>query len=350
MDADDNYKVAAELYASSLRALEQRGMAFLLVQSLLATTYGALHCCGAENLFILKMGIALLGIAFCFLTYVSGKTVAQGVWLWQKYMEDFEAAEGDKGNGLWHKYKENGESFWLQKRCKGHLPVPTLWVISPGFFLIAWVCAILIMFNVCTCCVVLTGILILGAIIAIWRCCTKSTGKTESNKPAQQNKSKPRGELRFLIELFSLASVFAIFSIISFSMKEADRSIPFININIPYETYFTMGCVYILLSLASLVLMFFPSQAKRLGDWMECSDSKLNRVFLSTFGFLLWIAISITFIAGVADASDKLQTPWNFIAFCSGFVLYLVASSKIITSGIKKTWISKKERTPPKEC
>ena len=39
---NDLYRVATELYSSSLRALEQRSMTFLIVQSLLAAGYAAL--------------------------------------------------------------------------------------------------------------------------------------------------------------------------------------------------------------------------------------------------------------------------------------------------------------------
>lgn len=164
---------------------------------------------------------------------------------------------------------------------------------------------------------------------------------SDSSKPeskAQVNQSNLRSELRLLFESFSLMSIFLFFSIISFSMKEADREIFSLNITIPYEVYFALGCIYVALSLFSLFLLYSTQRAKRLGEWLERSSSRLNKVIWKVFWPLLWMAFSITFISGLVDGSNKLQAPWNYIALLSGFGVYLLASIKIIISGAKGTW------------
>ena len=143
---NDLYRVAAELYSSSLRALEQRSMVFLVVQSLLAAGYAALFSQVVRNsdATILMLGIALLGIAFCFIAYVAGRTVSQDVWLWKKCMQNLERNPRDK---LWAKIEEDGRIFYFQRHCIDRLPGQTLWIISPALFLAAWLCTIGILYG-----------------------------------------------------------------------------------------------------------------------------------------------------------------------------------------------------------
>lgn len=143
---NDLYRVATELYSSSLRALEQRSMSFLIVQSLLVAGYAALFSRVVQNSYatILMLGVALLGIAFCFLAYVAGRTVSQDVWLWKKRMLNLESNQRDK---LWAEFKEDGKIFRFQRHCIDRLPGPTLWIISPALFLAAWLCAIGILYG-----------------------------------------------------------------------------------------------------------------------------------------------------------------------------------------------------------
>lgn len=144
------YQTATELYTSSLRALEQRAMAFLIVQSLLVTSYATLFSkYNGENSAIPHLvlyGVALLGIAFCILFYVAGRTVSQDTWLWRKRMQSLEKGTTDK---LWSEFCEDGKKrFWLQKHCMDRLPAPTLWIISPALFFAIWICALLIIYDI----------------------------------------------------------------------------------------------------------------------------------------------------------------------------------------------------------
>ena len=167
---------------------------------------------------------------------------------------------------------------------------------------------------------------------------SSNSSKLESKTQVNKNHSNVRSELRLFVELFSLTTIFFLFSIISFSMKEADREIFSLNITIPYEGFFALGCIYVALSLFSLFLLYSTQRAKRLEEWLEHSSSRLNKVIWAVFWPLLWMAFSITFISGLVDGSNKLQAPWNGMAFFSGSGVYLLASIKIIISGAKRTW------------
>ncbi len=145
----EGYKIAADLYASSLRALEQRSIAFLFIQSIFATGYAVLF--GAYNNgdnipFTAFYGIALLGVAFCLLTYFSGRTTSQDAWIWRKIMQDLEN-NNDNNLKLWTTFLSEGKIFSLQKHCIERLPAPTLWIISPALFFAAWISSILLLYN-----------------------------------------------------------------------------------------------------------------------------------------------------------------------------------------------------------
>ncbi len=142
----DRYRAAVDLYTCSIRALEQRSMAFFIVQSLLAASYAALFGRVVQNsdATILMLGVALIGIAFCLLSYVAGRTVSQDAWIWMKCAQSIEERHEE---GLWSCFREEASRFWLQKECTDRLPGPTLWLFSPALFLTAWLCTIVALYG-----------------------------------------------------------------------------------------------------------------------------------------------------------------------------------------------------------
>ena len=137
----DRYRTTVDLYICSIRALEQRTMAFLIVQSLLAAGYAALLSRYGENPNVtplLMSGVILIGIAFCFVLYAAGRTVAQDALIWMKCMQSMEGNDKDEPWSCFHQY---GSRFSLQRHCLNRPPGPTLWIYSPALFLAAWACA-----------------------------------------------------------------------------------------------------------------------------------------------------------------------------------------------------------------
>jgi hypothetical protein len=177
-----------------------------------------------------------------------------------------------------------------------------------------------------------------------------SSSEPRNHIQVNQYRTNPRSELRILVELFSLTTIFLLTGILSFSSffttLQQKTEIHFFNstfdFNLPYnhEVLFVLGCIYVILGLVSFVLVFLPRQARQMGEWIEFSDSKLNRFFWSIFLPLLWIGLNFTFVIGLVDASSKLPGPlWNSISLEVGFSLYILISIILIGRGIRRTWM-----------
>ena len=144
------YKTAAQLYISEHRVLEQRSIAFFLIQSLLAGGFITLliKLPSMESLLYPRMGIILVGIAFCALYIKSGKVVARGASIWREYMYDIEGTTNFEGSRLWTFYRQSCKNHGWHSQIKylKELPSPTLWLYSPMVFITAWMCALISVF------------------------------------------------------------------------------------------------------------------------------------------------------------------------------------------------------------
>ena len=163
---------------------------------------------------------------------------------------------------------------------------------------------------------------------------TKS-GNISQNHQTQRN---PRRNLRLSIDLLSLTTIFLFLSIILFSMKSDTISVIGFNFEVHnfHILFGALGAVSALIALTSLVLMFLPSKAESLAEWIENPHKRkdLFRVFWP----ILWFGISITFIAGIVDTSNRISDPRDrAIAFFGGIIIYFIAAGRIISLGFKKS-------------
>ena len=157
-----------------------------------------------------------------------------------------------------------------------------------------------------------------------------SSRKPKSKTQAKQNQTNPRSELRQFVELFSITTIFFLFGIISFSIfsMQEDKTVSF---TIHHEWFLVLFCIYILLSLVSLILLlpipFFTSLKRRLEECLEYPDSERKKVFGIVFWFVLWLSLSLTFVIGLADAANKLPAAnWRDITKIAGVCLYGLAT------------------------
>jgi hypothetical protein len=149
---------------------------------------------------------------------------------------------------------------------------------------------------------------------------------------AEQKQPHTRSELRLLVELFSLATIFFLTAILSFSAsfstQPGEVTIFTNTITFPYNqiAFLVIGSIYGLLFLFSLVMILVPSKAKSFGEWIEYSDSKFNWVFWKVFWPLLWIAIIYPVFFSIIDASRGMPTTMGRdIALIIGLFIYLLS-------------------------
>ncbi|MBA7477169.1 hypothetical protein ES707_12567 [subsurface metagenome] len=170
----DWYQTAAQFYMSEHRVLEQRSIAFFLIQSLLAGGFIALliKLPMTDPLHWPSIGIILVGIAFCALYIKSGKVVARGAYIWREYMLKNES-QNTCEQGLWCFYSESCEKHKWHSQTKylRELPSPTLWLYSPMIFITAWMCALVALFYREWSCFYIVAICIGVVTTIILHCC-----------------------------------------------------------------------------------------------------------------------------------------------------------------------------------
>jgi len=148
----DRFKAAVDLYTCSIRALEQRSMAFLIVQSLLVAGYVTLLArCNAERGVIAV--IIAMGIIFCFAFFIAGKTTSIDASAWRSCIKQMDNTTSDPvtESKLWSCYKAaySKQSDCVTRGAPDRLPGPTLWIFQPAVFLAVWISAILRLFMWC---------------------------------------------------------------------------------------------------------------------------------------------------------------------------------------------------------
>lgn len=147
----DKYKTAVDLYICSIRALEQRSMAFLIVQSFLVAGYVGLLIQDKNSLEGFMWGIIAIGIIICGSFFIAGKTTSLDASVWRSYMEMIESKESTASEEIKPPWDYFGETYRKRAGCFTRtaidkLPGPTLWIWSPAVFLAAWTFALIMIF------------------------------------------------------------------------------------------------------------------------------------------------------------------------------------------------------------
>ena len=159
-----------------------------------------------------------------------------------------------------------------------------------------------------------------------------------SGRPQMTEQSENQlSQLRLWSELFAVATMFVIFSIILFSVqKDIPENISF---TISHWLFFGTGCLSLLFATIFGVLLFWTSKAKDLAYWLERSYTHptLRVAFWEIFWPLFWVGASLTFIVALADVSNRLPDFWHPIALIGGSFLYIVIAANLIWRGLR-TW------------
>lgn len=129
------YQTAAEFYGNEMATLGWRTNIFIVAQSILVGNFILLQVnrsrfisWAASNAFLVfAIGIALVGLLYCIVHYLSGKSAATAAEFWRAYICELEAPNKTENNpwvcGPWHalcKYyrrEESQELRWFEV-CK----------------------------------------------------------------------------------------------------------------------------------------------------------------------------------------------------------------------------------------
>ncbi|MDD5338894.1 MAG: hypothetical protein PHG35_05745 [Dehalococcoidales bacterium] len=148
----------------------------------------------------------------------------------------------------------------------------------------------------------------------------------------EQKRRHKRSELRLFVELFSLATIFFLTSILSLSAslstKPSEITIFSKTITFLYNqsAFWVTGIIFGSLFLFSLIMIIVPSTARKLGEWIEHSDSKINLVFWMVFMPLISIATVYPVFFCIIDASRGMPTTLGRdITLIVGLFIYLLS-------------------------
>jgi len=156
-----------------------------------------------------------------------------------------------------------------------------------------------------------------------------------------------RKELRLSIELFSIAIMLLLFSIIllsSYFDKIKTTKLVALgsfnwSITLPYSLYVSLALSIIsaVVSFFFVFLMFKPEDAERLGKWVQDSKTRLNRFVFGFYLIIIWMALGITTLEGIVSTSNKLpDATWRSAGFLVGVAIYFIGSGKIIHTMYKR--------------
>lgn len=153
------YQTSVQLYASSLRALEQRAASFLLLQSILVGAFAILlryfQTANDVHSFFPTLGIASVGLATSIVFFKAHQITARDVSYWKAYMRLLETKEAPCDTPLWqqpwrlmHEYgRRQGKGFFSYSYALERLPGPLLWLAFPVIFVTVWSIALLWVIN-----------------------------------------------------------------------------------------------------------------------------------------------------------------------------------------------------------
>jgi len=158
------YNAGIEQHSNEFRTLGDRANTFLLTQSILLTAFMLLLI--NRTIFpilfdIIRIGIILLGIFFCWLYIRAGRSGAYSAYAWRKYLLLLENEHPyapwnwfyDYFNNKTEKAKKEANcciTKFLMKHCASlidegalakKLPLPSSWIFSTSAFLVIWACA-----------------------------------------------------------------------------------------------------------------------------------------------------------------------------------------------------------------
>ena len=154
---------------------------------------------------------------------------------------------------------------------------------------------------------------------------------TNSDKPLIPKESNPLSELRLLMELFTMTTLFLLSSVILFSEEN--------NIALV-----VLGWIYVAVSLIPLLLMFIPKIAKRFGEWIENHEpTTKNQIVRMGFLFLLWLAFSITYFVALTDVTPRLPEKWQVFGLIAGLFLFVLATIGLSIPGFRTMWLLNKK-------
>lgn len=163
----ESYNVAVQLHNQEFRTLGERTMAFLIVQSILVAAFVTILTIPPSTMketlpyafYPFASGIIVVGISYCFLQYLAGRSGSQAAFRWRQYMRHIENNHPDTPwNWFYadcqHTHSERKfKGWWSRRHCERCLlerpPLPSSWLISPAIFLLAWACAIIYIFLRC---------------------------------------------------------------------------------------------------------------------------------------------------------------------------------------------------------
>ena len=163
-DVRNYYNAGIEQHSNEFRTLGDRANTFLLTQSILLTAFILILI--NRTIFpilfdIIRIGIILLGIFFCWLYIRAGRSGAYSAYAWRKYLLHLENKHPDAPWNWFKKYFESKtEKAIKEAKCcvtkflmERHpwvidegalakkLPLPSSWIFSTSAFLVVWVCA-----------------------------------------------------------------------------------------------------------------------------------------------------------------------------------------------------------------
>jgi len=172
LKTQEAYNAAVQLYNQEFRTLGERTTAFLIVQSILVAAFVTVLIIPAPTIeetlpyafYLVLIGIIVVGILFCVLYYLAGRSGAQAAFRWRQYMLYIEHNQQDTPwnwvyNYCDEEHKKHGEPpqkrkvyTWLRNlftrlQCERCLlerpPLPSAWLFSPAIFLMVWASAII---------------------------------------------------------------------------------------------------------------------------------------------------------------------------------------------------------------
>lgn len=158
------YNAGIEQHSNEFRTLGDRANTFLLTQSILLTAFILILI--NRTIFpilfdIIRIGIILLGIFFCWLYIRAGRSGAYSAYAWRKYLLHLENKHPDAPWNWFKKYFESKtEKAIKEAKCcvtkflmerhpwvidegalAKYLPLPSVWIFSTIAFLLVWACA-----------------------------------------------------------------------------------------------------------------------------------------------------------------------------------------------------------------
>jgi hypothetical protein len=139
----ESYNAAVQFYIDEIRSLGERTNAFLIVQSILVAAF--VHIIISRASFptafgLIALGISAVGVLFCVLHYLAGRTGSHGASKWRRYMRRIIEKKQPDAPWEWF-YRDSEHSCWY-KYLYARRPFPSSWLMSPAIFLLVWACAI----------------------------------------------------------------------------------------------------------------------------------------------------------------------------------------------------------------